>query len=526
MPRRKLLLADDSITIQKVVNLTFADEGIDVVTVGDGNSAMEMLRDESPDIVLADVNMPGLTGYELCSEVKGRSFEDQVPVVLLVGSFEPFDEDEADRVGADGYLTKPFQSINQLVSMVGELLGDEAEGEDELADTAEMPQRETLAAGADQGATDPEPFVPSFPDPFEGLLSKSEPALPVEKEVSEQVEEPSDFRDADEFEMSEAFGDDDNIEEVSASDALHESTPIEASDDSQIEEVSDDFLRTQPFTESDLQEISIDSEVEIDAEALEIPIEHSEDHPFSPVALDGEQGGGETEESEPVESTDPVFRVDSTDEFDPETQFKKEDGPDVEIADESGSVVDFRTFDQEELEIRKDPVEPLVEEIHPVGEVSEDAEEESADAPDLPEPEAASALNLDEINLLELPPVDVEVEEEEPPVGYLDPTSSVEPPVVSEETHTISEKGYSLVSDPVEDLKSKETDVPEQQPQRETQRETESDENLPSKALVETITRRVIETLSEKAIREIAWEVVPDMADLIIKKMAEDKMKK
>ncbi len=120
MPNHKLLLADDSITIQKVVNLTFADEGIDVIAVGDGNSAMDKLREDAPDLVLADVNMPGLNGYEICEKIKAAN--QNTPVILLVGSFEPFDEDEAKRVGADGYLTKPFQSISQLVTKVNDLL--------------------------------------------------------------------------------------------------------------------------------------------------------------------------------------------------------------------------------------------------------------------------------------------------------------------------------------------------------------------------------------------------------------------
>ena len=119
---RRLLLADDSVTIQKVVNLTFADEGLDVTTVGNGDLAIEKIEEIAPDIVLADIHMPGLNGYEVCEFVKRNERFRHIPVMLLVGSFEPFDEAEARRVGADDYLTKPFQSIRQLVSMVGSLL--------------------------------------------------------------------------------------------------------------------------------------------------------------------------------------------------------------------------------------------------------------------------------------------------------------------------------------------------------------------------------------------------------------------
>ncbi len=122
MAKRRLLLADDSVTIQKVVNLTFAEEGIEVITAGDGNAAMEKFVESTPDLVMVDVNMPGLDGYRICEMIKQDDETKHIPVVLLVGSFEPFDEDEARRVGADDYLTKPFQSIRQLVGKISDLL--------------------------------------------------------------------------------------------------------------------------------------------------------------------------------------------------------------------------------------------------------------------------------------------------------------------------------------------------------------------------------------------------------------------
>jgi CheY-like chemotaxis protein len=151
--KRKLLLADDSITIQKVVNLTFADEGIDVITVGDGDSAMEKISQMSPDVVLADVHMPGLNGYQICEIVRENPATRNLPVVLLVGSFEPFDENEAARVGANAYLTKPFQSIRQLVSQVSDLMEISVTAAREVAadDGPPQPQESEVAevAGVD-----------------------------------------------------------------------------------------------------------------------------------------------------------------------------------------------------------------------------------------------------------------------------------------------------------------------------------------------------------------------------------------
>ncbi|HKA21107.1 MAG TPA: response regulator [Blastocatellia bacterium] len=119
----RILLADDSITIQKVVNLTFADEGIEVVAVSSGDIAERRLAEVSPDLVLADIFMPGKNGYELCEAIKENSQFQHVPVVLLVGAFEPFDQAEANRVKADAHLTKPFES-RTLVETVRRLISD------------------------------------------------------------------------------------------------------------------------------------------------------------------------------------------------------------------------------------------------------------------------------------------------------------------------------------------------------------------------------------------------------------------
>ena len=121
----KILLADDSITIQKVVNLTFTDEGINVVTVGNGELALKKLGEEHFDLILADIFMPGRNGYEVCEFVKRHPEMHDVPVILLVGAFEPFDKSEAARVQADGHLTKPFES-RILIETVKRMLAEAA----------------------------------------------------------------------------------------------------------------------------------------------------------------------------------------------------------------------------------------------------------------------------------------------------------------------------------------------------------------------------------------------------------------
>ncbi len=118
---QRILLADDSHTIRKVVELTFADTDFQVVAVQNGDLALQKIRESKPDIVLLDVIMPGKDGYEVCDLVKSDPSMAGVPVLLMAGSFEPFDKERALRVGSDGFLQKPFDS-RSLIARVNELL--------------------------------------------------------------------------------------------------------------------------------------------------------------------------------------------------------------------------------------------------------------------------------------------------------------------------------------------------------------------------------------------------------------------
>jgi len=117
----RLLLADDSITIQKVIELTFADEKIDVVAVSDGEQAITRLGNDRFDIVLADIGMPIKDGFEVAAFVKAHPGLQHVPVILLIGAFDPVDDARVAAVGAAAVLAKPFEP-QVLVSRVRELL--------------------------------------------------------------------------------------------------------------------------------------------------------------------------------------------------------------------------------------------------------------------------------------------------------------------------------------------------------------------------------------------------------------------
>lgn len=143
MPHR-LLLADDSLTIQKVVELTFSESEYELQAVGSGDKAVEALATFRPEIVLADVVMPGLSGYEVCEAVKKLPDGAFIPVVLLTGTFEPFDRARAERVGCDSIVTKPFDS-HALASLVRDLL-EKSRKARESAPTLEIPSAAASAA--------------------------------------------------------------------------------------------------------------------------------------------------------------------------------------------------------------------------------------------------------------------------------------------------------------------------------------------------------------------------------------------
>lgn len=141
----KLFLADDSITIQKVVELILAEEGFDIRTANTGEEALAAIPSYMPDIILADIEMPKMNGYQLCEKIKENPITSNIPVILLAGAFEPVNEEIVKQVRADDYIVKPFESqelinkINSALSakaIAGETKFEELkeEGKEELAE--------------------------------------------------------------------------------------------------------------------------------------------------------------------------------------------------------------------------------------------------------------------------------------------------------------------------------------------------------------------------------------------------------
>jgi CheY-like chemotaxis protein len=209
IPVPKILVADDNANIQRMVVLAFEERGIQVVTVGNGEAAVRRIPDLNPDLVLADIFMPVRNGYEVCEFVKKDERFSHVPVILLVGAFDPLDEKEARRVGADGVLKKPFVPPDPLIAMVMSALEKNPKVAAEMAKAKEA--KEVLPEPAAQleipARPEPKP-QPEFPEPTpeEAALvygfgkgvraldddradAAGEPKAPVAEKEEEEVDE-------------------------------------------------------------------------------------------------------------------------------------------------------------------------------------------------------------------------------------------------------------------------------------------------------------------------------------------------
>ncbi|HZJ55186.1 MAG TPA: response regulator, partial [Myxococcaceae bacterium] len=157
MPKT-LLVADDSLTIRKVIGMVLALEDFQITSVDNGIDAIARAREMRPDLVIADVLMPGRSGYEVCETLKSDPATASIPVLLLAGNFEPFDEARARVARADAHITKPFES-QAFLDRVRTLLG--------------LPAGQPMMPARPKVATAPPPATsqPTVPRPSQPMAS-------------------------------------------------------------------------------------------------------------------------------------------------------------------------------------------------------------------------------------------------------------------------------------------------------------------------------------------------------------------
>lgn len=109
LKRKLILIVDDSATVRKLVTSTLEKSGFRTMVAADGMDALAKLNDDIPDLVLLDITMPRMGGYQVCKIIKDNQTTKKVPVVMLSGNDGFFDKVKGRLAGATDYLTKPFE---------------------------------------------------------------------------------------------------------------------------------------------------------------------------------------------------------------------------------------------------------------------------------------------------------------------------------------------------------------------------------------------------------------------------------
>ena len=484
-----ILLADDSITIQKVIELTFSDEDFELHTVGNGQKAIDEIRDVKPDIVLCDIIMPEKNGYEVCEFIKGNDDLKHIPVLLLTGAFEPFDQERAKTAGCDGFLAKPFEP-QTLISKVRELLSNRSSA----APTAQLatPPEVVPPAGSMGGDATVMMDEPMAPPPGEPSLDQG---FAVEAGERELAMEPGD--------QTMLLGRDDAPQ-----------APAPPAEDNDIWNEMGGV--SPPGPEPDESRTVMMS---APLEPVGGGFESVAGKPSSPAPPDSNverQNLGGTIEP-PLEPLEPVAPI-------PEPPMAP---PDLPAAPEppTGGGFDDLTAPPVAPEPEPPPIEPMAPEPAPLAGQFEPAAPFDAAEPMAPsEPPADALPSIEPMEPIEpIQPMEpVPPAQPAAPMTLPDEPSAFTaldsfPPAASAPSEPMAP-----VQPPPDEIAPAEPSAPPaptpiEEPIMDTPAPTSSNNHIDDE-LVERIARRVVDKLSEKVVQEIVWEVVPDLAEGLIRR--------
>jgi len=317
---KKLLLADDSITIQKVVGIILSTEEYQLEMTDDGDRAFTKALEDIPDLVIADISMPGKDGFELCRAIKSEPSLSHTSVLLLPGAFDHFDETKAGEVCADGWLTKPFESqalldkISQLLEAAPVKMAGIASAEDEelpLETPVEVPASVTAATvgeevlgldglnNVDAVAEAAEDIDEDSPDDIWDAVSFAEEDLQEQVEfVQEDSTDDVSFTDAEDVvapsvvndvTVESAMDDQDSaaitseVDEVAPSSAEVNNDPVELTASENTEEFQSESVVTGDLGEEEAEkDVELGEQYESSPEAVSPPsVEEAESVDFS-----------------------------------------------------------------------------------------------------------------------------------------------------------------------------------------------------------------------------------------------------
>jgi CheY-like chemotaxis protein len=514
----KILLADDSITIQKVIELTFSDEDFELHTVGNGQKAVDEIRSIMPHIVLCDIIMPEKNGYEVCEFIKSSADLKHIPVLLLTGAFEPFDQERARAAGCDGFLAKPFEP-QTLISKVKELL-------------------ERTPAAAAPAAVTPKPQAPA-PRPAPAAAPSPAPAPPVRPPAPPP---PPAFGDADE-------------RTVMMSPPVATPPPPPA----RRPQAPASTPPPPPVPAAEVDSGGLDDAFAVEAGERELMMDPG-DHTVllggseKKSAPEPEAGGddiwGEVVEPAPLEpeedsstvfmSAPPPISPPSAPEYG-EVQYENDDldstwrMPNANESEESSSAPDYGGFEE-----FAEPLTPDVVEEEPSFEMPPPLTPPPPRKADYDEPAdpflaAAAPPGFDSDRTVDSAVDDGGYETMSPGAGFdtygepepepelvepePEPEPMFEPDNAAEPFDELDSSPESSMPPPMDDFADSGFDEPS--PELSSNHSSGNSATPVDDDLIEKIAQRVLDRLSEKVVQEIAWEVVPDLAEGLIRREIE-----
>jgi CheY-like chemotaxis protein len=491
MPK-KILLADDSITIQKVVELTFSDGDYEVIAVNNGAKAIQKLSEMRPDIILSDIIMPEKNGYEVCEYVKSHPEYRNIPVILLTGTFEPFDPDRADKAGCDAVVTKPFES-QSLIHKVEELIH----------------QSQTNASAAESEAqtsdlfTDAPAFPPSVPaDPFghsTDIFSAPAAAAPAATEMP--FDSPAayggetrafprmSFEDMEQMAHSASVPAEPALPSTAPQPAMPEPEPEVSPWDEQPAAFGGETRAFPRMSFEEMEQMAAEQQPPAvpppPAAAPEAPRQELEMSPWDEPAEDA----GATR-AVPAMSFDEMRRMADAAHPEPAPFEAPESAPapapeaspwDDQPSSFAGETTAFPTMSFDDMATpapppaaAQEPVWAPSEEIHTDDPFADSSESESPFAlSESPEP----------------------AHESEP-----EPEHQLEPEPIAHEP-IAPEPAFMAASEPATTGREGEVMVPSDLTEEQ----------------IDRIARRVVQLMSDQVVRNIAWEVIPDLAEIVVK---------
>jgi CheY-like chemotaxis protein len=504
----KLLLADDSVTIQKVVELTLADEDYDITMVSDGMSALKKAEEVHPDLILADVVMPELNGYELCEKIKQHPSLSHTPVMLLSSTFETYDEARGKSVGADDHIIKPFESEELIQKIRG---GLEKKGEKPAETFEAAPATGFEAAPAAGFEAAPDAGFEAAPDAGFETAQTPEPSMDAMGLEPELVEDESfDFELTDEFmeQAEEMF--------VSKSDEF-ESSSLESPEETEeflteelpgLEEIGlsdtqSPFEEPQPEipqTSAPTQEISADF-----IEEFTQPVETVPSDSYKPEAVQEEISAPQEEEQIPQwndEIDKELLEEEDVNVYEIPEEYAEGSG--VGKMEPVGSDTPFTLNDTAE-----DSSRDLIGEFMSTDEMYVEPDAAPATEQDVTEDEIVGAFQAEsEVvaeEIIDLEPAVSSVPEEA--VDSFEDIFPTQGAATSEWSPELSAygEGPETVTDEVV-----EKPIPEEVVSR------------PAPAVDEEAVRKIVSEMVEKMasdiIEKVSWEVIPDLAEIMIQK--------